>query len=405
MKTAVCNRIFFCLSILFILMFLVYCKSDVNKPEAIKEGSSQQMVGFVANPLEVPEQEVHTLEIGAKAPDFNLPGTDGKFHTLQDYADAKVLVIIFTCNHCPTAQAYEERIKTLVQDYTGKGVQVIGISPNSPLGLLYEELGYSDLGDTYEDNILRAERHNFNFPYLYDGDNQKVSLAYGPVATPHAFVFDKERILQYVGRIDGSEKPGTANAEDLRQAIDHVLAGTAIAQPTTKTFGCSTKWGWKTKMRDQVDKEWKNKDVSLQTTSIEGIKEVIQNKSNKLRLVNVWATWCAPCRLEYPNFIVIQRMFGARDFEFVSISADKIAKKESALNFLKNAQSAVTNHIVDTEDNYVLIEAINPEWNGALPYTLLIEPGGTIVWQHQGEVDFQKLKTVIVDHHMIGRVY
>ncbi len=334
-----------------------------------------------------------------------LPGTDGKFHTLADYSDAKVLVILFTCNHCPTAQAYEDRIKTLVTDYAPKNVQVVAISPNSPLGLLYEELGYSDLGDTFEDNIIRAEKNNFNFPYLYDGDNQKVSLAYGPVATPHAFVFDQKRILQYVGRIDGSEKPGTANAEDLRQAIDNVLSGSEIVEPITKTFGCSTKWGWKTKMREKVDEEWKNKEVSLQTITIEGVKDVLKNKSDKLRLVNVWATWCGPCRLEYPDFIVIQRMFGARDFEFVSISTDKMAKRESALKFLNDAESAVTNYIVDSEDSYAIIEAIDPKWNGALPYTLLLEPGGKVVWQHQGEVDFQELKTFIVDHPMIGRVY
>lgn len=405
MKLATFHHIAKYTGIVCLLVSLLHCKSDVKKMEEGSNTSSDKLTGFVANPQEVPEQEVKTLEIGAKAPDFKLPGTDGKFHSLADYSDAKVLVILFTCNHCPTAQAYEDRIKTLVTDYASKGVQVVAISPNSPLGLLYEELGYSDLGDTFEDNIIRAEKNNFNFPYLYDGDNQKVSLAYGPVATPHAFVFDQKRILQYVGRIDGSEKPGTANAEDLRQAIDNVLSGSEIAEPTTKTFGCSTKWGWKTKMREKVDEEWKNKEVSLQTTTIEGIQDVLKNKSDKLRLVNVWATWCGPCRLEYPDFIVIQRMFGARDFEFVSISTDKMAKKESAIKFLNDVESAVTNYIVDSEDSYAIIEAIDPKWNGALPYTLLLEPGGKVVWQHQGEVDFQELKTFIVDHPMIGRVY
>ena len=405
MKIATFHHIAKYTGIFCLLVSLLHCKSDVKKMEEGSNTSSEKLTGFVANPQEVTEQEVKTLEIGAKAPDFKLPGTDGKFHSLADYSDAKVLVILFTCNHCPTAQAYEDRIKTLVTDYAPKGVQVVAISPNSPLGLLYEELGYSDLGDTFEDNIIRAEKNNFNFPYLYDGDNQKVSLAYGPVATPHAFVFDQKRILQYVGRIDGSEKPGTANAEDLRQAIDNVLSGSEIVEPITKTFGCSTKWGWKTKMREKVDEEWKNKEVSLQTITIEGVKDVLKNKSDKLRLVNVWATWCGPCRLEYPDFIVIQRMFGARDFEFVSISTDKMAKRESALKFLNDAESAVTNYIVDSEDSYAIIEAIDPKWNGALPYTLLLEPGGKVVWQHQGEVDFQELKTFIVDHPMIGRVY
>jgi peroxiredoxin len=360
---------------------------------------------FTANPQLVSKQEVKTLEVGEKAPDFHLPGVD-KFYSLSDFDGSEILVIIFTCNHCPTAQAYEERIKSIAEDYKDKSVQVVGISPNSPLGLLYEELGYSDLGDEFEENIIRAKDHEFNFPYLYDGDDQKVSLAYGPVATPHAYVFDKDRVLKYVGRIDRSEKPGTANAEDLRGAIDAVLSGSEIAEATTKTFGCSTKWGWKTEMREKVDGEWAAKDITLDDLTEEGLVELIKNEnSEKLRLVNFWATWCGPCRLEYPEFVVIQRMFGARDFEFVSVSLDNLDKKQKALDFLNKSESALQNYISAVTDKYELIEMVDKNWNGALPYTLLIEPGGNVVWSHQGEVDFLELKRAIVGHAMIGRVY
>lgn len=361
---------------------------------------------FVANPQAVPEQETPTLKIGAQAPDFTLPGIDGNMHSLSDYADAEVLTIIFTCNHCPTAQAYEERIKKIVTDYKDKGVQVIAISPNSPLGLLYEELGYTDLNDDYADMIIRADDQDFNFPYLYDGDTEAVSIQYGPVATPHAFVFDKERKLQYVGRLDGVEKPGTANAEDLRAALDAVLAGKTPEVQETKTFGCSTKWGWKTDMKARVDREWTEKPVGLESISVEGIKTLLKNEdSQKLRLINVWATWCGPCIIEYPEFIVLQRMYGARDFEFVSISADKPEQKDKALKFLESKNSAVTNYIFDQDDKYALIEAIDPNWNGALPYTILVAPGGEVVYAHQGEVDFLELKRTIVDHPMIGRYF
>ncbi|MCW5515943.1 redoxin domain-containing protein [Muriicola sp. Z0-33] len=385
----------------------IQCKSDKKsspvKGEETLTVSSE--FNFTSNPQEVPEQEIKTLEIGASAPNFKLPGVDGKYHSLSDYASAEVLVIVFTCNHCPTAQAYEERIKKITADFANQNVQLIAISPNSPLGLLYEELGYSDLGDTYEDMLIRAKEQDFNFPYLYDGDTQEVTLAYGPVATPHVFVFNKARTLEYVGRIDGSEKPGTANGEDLRNAITQILAGNPIDHPVTKTFGCSTKWGWKTKMRGRVDKQWAEKEVELTEMNIEEIKGLLKNDSDKLRLLNIWATWCGPCRLEYPDFIVVQRMFGARDFEFVSLSADNLSKKEDALKFLKKSQSAVPNYIATTKDKYELIEAVDPEWNGALPYTVLIEPGGNVVWRHQGEADFQELKRTIVDHKMIGRVY
>src|SRR5579863_5380129 len=142
-----------------------------------------------------------TLPIGASAPDFTLPGIDGRNHSLGDYANAKILVIIFTANHCKTAQAYESRIIQLVKDYKDKGVAVVGIAPNDPQALCLSELVYSDLSDSFAELKIRAQERGFNFPYLYDGDSQKVSRAYGPVATPHVFIFDHSRKLRYVGRI------------------------------------------------------------------------------------------------------------------------------------------------------------------------------------------------------------
>src|SRR5690606_3096456 len=112
------------------------------------------------------------MAIGATAPDFSLPGVDGKTYTLDDFADAKLLVLVFTCNHCPTAQAYEDRIQALANDYRDREVTLVAITPNDPLALRLDELGYSDLGDTFEDTKLRAEHRGFTFPYLYDGDDQ-----------------------------------------------------------------------------------------------------------------------------------------------------------------------------------------------------------------------------------------
>ena len=204
------------------------------------EKQAEQAEVFKANPKPVAEQTVKTLEIGATAPDFKLPGVDGKWHSLADFKAAKALAIVFTCNHCPTAQAYEARLKAVEKDYRSKGLSVVAISPNSPLGLQYEELGYTDLNDDFEEMKIRAKNQQFDFPYLYDGDNEAVSLKYGPVATPHVFLFDAQRKLAYTGRFDAIEKPGAANAEDLRAAIDAVLAGKPVAIPVTKTFGCST---------------------------------------------------------------------------------------------------------------------------------------------------------------------
>ena len=363
-------------------------------------------VAFVANPQPVPVQTVAPLAVGATAPDFNLPGVDGKMYSLGSFKEAKALVIVFTCNHCPTAQAYEDRIIAFAKDYKSKGVEVVAISPNSPLGLLYEELGYSDLNDDYTAMQRRAEDKKFPFPYLYDGDTEKTSLQYGPAATPQVFVLDADRKLRYTGRLDRTEEPGTAHAEDLRAATDAVLAGKPVEEPVTQTFGCSTKWGWKLDLRPKADADWAARAVKLTNIDATGIRTLLKNEgSDKLRLINIWATWCGPCVLEYPEFLVLQRMYGARDFEFVSVSADKSEKESKVLEFLKSKQSGVTNYLFAEPDKYALTEAIGKDWNGALPYTILVEPGGKVVWQHQGEVDFHALKRAIVDHSMMGRVY
>ena len=397
------------LSITFALIsaFTIACQNQPNEAARASESKATPAVStsFEASPQPVAETEVTTLKIGEPAPNFKLPGADGKNYQLSDFADAPALAIVFTCNHCPTAQAYEQRIKDLVTDYQSQGVAVVAISPNSPLALLYGELGYSDLGDTYEDMQKAAEDRNFNFPYLYDGDNHAVSLQYGPVATPHAFVFDQDRTLRYVGRLDASEKPGTGQAEDVRAAIDAVLAGEEVPTATTKTFGCSVKWAWKNEYKERMYEEWDEAPVTLEEIDEAGIADLLKNDTEKLRLVNVWATWCGPCVLEYPDFIEMQRMYGDRAFEFVSISADKPAQQDKALAFLQKKHSVLDNYIFAKGDTYALIEAIDPDWQGALPYTVLVEPGGERIYSQQGTIDPFELRKMIVEHELMGRYY
>ncbi len=165
------------------------------------------------------------LAIGSKAPDFKLPGIDGKTYSLSSFSKANILVIVFTCDHCPTAQAYEQRLIQLTKDYSSRGVAVVAIMPNDPKSVQLDELGYADLGDSFEEMKIHAKRKHFNFPYLFDGDHEDAAKAYGPVATPHVFIFDKERKLRYQGRIDDVEKPtGTPKNSDTRNAIEALLA-------------------------------------------------------------------------------------------------------------------------------------------------------------------------------------
>ena len=351
-------------------------------------------------------QDPKTLEIGAAAPNFNLKGTDGKMYTLSSFSKSKILMILFTCNHCPTAQAYESRMKQLVTDYKSKGVQVVAISPNDPSGIQLDELGYSDLSDSYEEMILRAKEQNYNFPYLFDGETQEVANKYGPIATPHVFIFDEKRILRYSGRIDDVEDPKkTPKNFDTRNALDALVANKPVPVEKTKTFGCSIKWAEKIKLSKSEIEEWAKEPVALDTIDEAGIQNLLKNDSKKLRLINVWATWCGPCVKELPDFMTINKMYRRRDFELITISADKLGKADKALQILQKIRASNKNYIFNGDDTYKMIDLIDKEWQGALPYTLLVEPNGKVIYQKQGTIDPAKMKTLIVDHPLIGRVY
>lgn len=350
------------------------------------------------------QQEVKTLDIGDKAPDFNLPGVDGKMYSLNDFNNYDMLAIIFTCNHCPTAQAYEDKIIQAVNDYRGRGVGFVAISPNSPNALSLSELGYSDMGDDLEDMKRRARDKEYNFPYLYDGETQKTSMAYGPVATPHVFIFDKDRKLQYAGRVDDTENPYLEpGQQDMINALEAMLNSKPVPVPKTKTFGCSVKWAWKDEWKNKLLEDWAEAPVSLEEIDVEGLAALVKNKGEKLRLINFWATWCGPCVIEFPEFITIDRMYRGRDFEFISVSADKLNKKDKALEFLEKMEAANKNYIFSGDNTYDLIEAVDKDWQGGIPYTVLVAPGGDIVYKTMGTIDPLNLKKQIVNY--LGRYY
>ena len=353
------------------------------------------------------KEDFPTLAIGAKAPDFKLMGTDGKMYSLASFNKAKVLMIVFTCNHCPTAQAYEDRIIQITKEYTPKGVTVVAIMPNDASAVRLDELGWTDMGDSYAEMKLRAKQKKYNFPYLYDGKTETASKAYGPIATPHVFIFDKERKLRYQGRIDDTEKPTkTPNSLDTRNALDAVLAGKEPPVQTTKVFGCSIKWASKSNWVAEYKEKWAKEPVDVEMIDEAGIKDLLKNNTNKVRLINVWATWCGPCVTEFPEFITINRMYAPRrDFEFISISADDPVKKDRVLQFLKRAEASNKNYLFSIDDKYKLIEAIDPKWQGALPYTILVEPGGKIVYGKQGPINPAEMKRTIVEDQYMGRVY
>src|SRR5580658_8649562 len=220
------------------------------------------------------EDEHPTLAIGSAAPDFFLPGIDGKTHQLSDYKSSKLLAIVFTCNHCPTAQLYETRIKKLVDDFQAKNVAFVAIEPNDPQAIRLSELGYTDVSDSLDDMKIRAAYRHFNFPYLYDGDTQAVSRAYGPKATPHIFIFDKDRKLRYEGRVDDSQRASLVKSQDARNALEALLAGNPVTVAHTPAFGCSTKWKSKIDSQMEENRKYEAEPVKVVMASADDLKKL-----------------------------------------------------------------------------------------------------------------------------------
>lgn len=174
-----------------------------------------------------------TLELGQKAPDFKLPATDGKTYSLADFADAKVLVVFFTCNHCPYVIGSDETTRKTVEKFAPKGVRFVGINSNSV---------NTHPDDSFEHMVERMATHKFPWVYCYDA-SQEAALAYGALRTPHFYVFDQDRKLVYTGRgVDNPKDVSQMTVNDLENALAEVVAGKQVSVPLTNPLGCNVKW-------------------------------------------------------------------------------------------------------------------------------------------------------------------
>jgi peroxiredoxin len=354
-----------------------------------------------------------TLAIGDAAPDFALPGIDGRTYKLSDFAGPDVLMVLFTSNHCPTSHGIEKRLQKLRDDLRGRSFGLVAINPNHPDGLSIDELGYGEYNDSFADMKPYAMSLGWDFPYLYDGDQQLIARAYGCLATPHVFIFDKARRLRYAGRFDDSRFPQeeTVKSPDARNAILALLDGKPVPIELTKPHGCSTKWREKKAAHVQRENSWTQIPVSIERIDVTGVAALRANPTNKVRLFNVWATWCAPCVEEFPSLVALSRQFDMREFELITISLDVSKDEAKAQSFLqkqgagltKNVQSSVkkegriTNHYLFTGANQdALVAALDPDWPGPLPHTVLVAPDGKILWRHNGVIDHATARAAIV---------
>ena len=342
------------------------------------------------------EEHPATLAIGAAAPDFSLPGVDGKTYRLHDFDSSRVLVIVFTCVHCPTAQLYEGRIKKLAEDYRESGVALVAIQPNNPKFVRLDEMGYTDLSDSLPEMKIRAAYRNFNFPFLYDGETQAVARAYGPTATPHVFVFDRERKLRYQGRVDSSPREALAKRKDARMAIDALLDSKPVPAEKTPTVGCSIKWAYKQASGEEEMADIAKEPVGVALAGLDRLRDLRQNGTGKVLLVDFWATWCGPCTAEFPEFQKMYRMYRKRAFDMVTVSVNFPDERKGVLKFLEEQHASTKNLLFGTNETYDEMAAFDPDWNAGVPYTVLLGIDGHIIYRQQGEIDPLEVRRLIL---------
>lgn len=336
------------------------------------------------------------LGIGSPAPDFLLPGIDGKTHSLAEYAPSRVLAIVFTCNHCPTSQLYESRLRKLDEDYRHKGVTLIAINSDRADAIPLNDLAYSDVGDSLADMKTRASHRHLEYPYLYDGETQAVAAKFGVETMPQVFVFDEQRTLRYEGRIDDNRNESLVKSRDARNAVDAVLAGSRIAVERTSVSGCTLRQTPQTAARKEELAKIESEPVALQMADEASLKKLRTNPTGKLMLVNFWATWCGPCVTEFPELETTYRMYRNRGFDFVSISSNDPEEKPQVIEFLQKNHATGSNYQFATPDTFGLQAAFDPAMPAAVPFTVLIAPNGDVLFQQLGELEFLKLRRAIL---------
>jgi len=338
------------------------------------------------------------LPLGSSAPDFSLPGVDGKMHKLNDYASSKVLVVVFTCDHCPNAQMYEGRVTGLYNEYKDKGVAVVAISPNDPKAIRIDELDSSDVSDTLDEMKIRVGYKHLEYPYLYDGDTESVSHSYGPQASPHIFIFDQQRKLRYEGAIDDSYRIEFVKRHYALDAIDALLADKEVEVKHTGAFGCSTKWSDKEAANVAFMEKLNAQPISLDMASGTTLKSLHTNADGNVRLIQFWSTKCAACLKEFAGIQDIYRMYSDRNFELVVVAMNKPDEKPEVKQWLDKSHATSRNLLFDSTDTAAMQKAFDPQWVAGpdSPYTILLDADGNVLYKTDQPVDQLKLRRTIL---------
>jgi peroxiredoxin len=245
---------------------------------------------------------------------------------------------------------------------------------------------------------IRVEYKHLPYPYLYDGDTESVSRAYGPQASPHIFLFDRERKLRCEGAIDDSYRVEFIKRHYALDAIDALLADKEVAVKHTGAFGCSTKWSDKEAANVVYMEKLNAQPVSLEMVSADTLKSLHTNADGNVRLIQFWSTQCSACLQEFAGIQDIYRMYSDRNFELVVVSMNKPDDKPAVTQWLDETHATSRNLLFDSANTAALQKAFDPKWEAGpeVPYTILLDADGNVLYQTAETVDLLKLRRTIL---------
>ena len=321
------------------------------------------------------------VTVGQPAPDFALKDTTGKAHALKAYR-GQTVVIGFVGTKCPIANAYITRMNGIAAEYKAKNVVFFGINSNvnEPLKLVKEH----------------AAKAKYVFSILKDASNV-VADSYGATVTPEMYIIDGAGVLRYHGRVDNASDEKRVERHDLRVALDEMLAGKTISKADLKAFGCVIKRAGVTETQMLSKPLQKPATAPATTSPVALLKPADFNKlrtdsQGKVLLINFWATWCAPCVAEFPEFVMIDKTYRAKGVRMVSISTDEKSDLAGAvIPFLKKQKAEFESFLSDADDPQELIDVVDKNWSGALPATFVFDKQGKIVFTKYGIIDREEL--------------
>ena len=306
--------------------------------------------------------------VGSRVSDFSvtdLTGTPVAFRTLK----GNLSVVAFIATRCPISNAYNDRMNALYKDYAPKGVRFIFLNSNS--------------NEPPAEVEQHARSAGFAFP-VYKDPNNVVADRFGAMATPEMFVIDHSGTIRYHGYIDDSKDLENVKKQGLRPALDALLDGKPVAIPETKAFGCTI-----TRVRaGQAGNRLAPVDEA-------GYRKLVQEAKGKVLLVDFWASWCAPCRLEMPELVKLNNNLRARGFQLTLVSIDDVAQAAEALNVLKRNEAPAPFFRKEAKDDEAFIDAVDAKWGGALPGLFLYDKAGNKVRSFIGETDTRTLAAAI----------